>query len=204
MTRGSIFLVAMGVAGILGVTGYMMWSASATKDKFAQCRVSGGAGASIGGPFTLVNQAGKTVTDKEVIKGPTLVYFGYTYCPDACPIDNARNANVIDLLDARGISATPVFISIDPARDTPQVMADYVKYFHKRMIGLTGSYDQVKAAAKAYKVYYHKASDESEYLMDHSTFTYLMFPGTGFAEFFKRDASAADVAESVACFTNAM
>ncbi|MEO8531136.1 MAG: SCO family protein, partial [Deltaproteobacteria bacterium] len=94
---------------------------------FADCRqsvVAGGAGA-IGGPFTLVDENGATVTDKQVISEPSLIYFGYTYCPDVCPIDAARNAEVTDLLAAQNIAVTPVFISIDPERDTPEVLKAY-------------------------------------------------------------------------------
>ena len=173
-----------------------------TNDKFADCRnakVAGGSQA-IGGPFELVNQFGKTVTDKDVITKPTLIYFGYTFCPDVCPLDTARNAEAVDLLDAMGIDVTPVFISIDPERDTPQVMGDYVAYIHEKMIGLTGTPEQVKSASKAYKAFYRKAGEGEDYLMDHSTFTYLMLPNYGFADFFRRDLSAKDLAARVACF----
>ena len=99
-------------------------------DIFAQCRQGQIGGGAIGGPFTLVNGDGQTVTEKDVITKPSLVYFGYTFCPDVCPMDNARNAEAIDLLDAAGVDVQPVFISIDPKRDTPEVVKDFAANLH--------------------------------------------------------------------------
>lgn len=172
------------------------------RDEFAQCRGGTAAGA-IGGPFTLVRSDGVTVTDAEVITKPSLFYFGYTFCPDVCPFDNARNAAAIDILEERGIDAQPVFISIDPQRDTPEVLAEYVFNVHPAMIGLTGTEEQVKEAANAFRVLYQRRElDGSDYLMDHSVFTYLMLPGTGFADFYSRDATPEQIADSVACFVS--
>ena len=175
-------------------------------DPFDPCRptaVAGGSG-SIGGPFTLVSETGETVTDKDVITEPTLVYFGYTFCPDVCPLDTVRNADAVEILSARGYEVTPVFISVDPARDTPDVMKDFTANIHPKMLGLTGSPEQIAAAAKAYAAYYraHEAEDEF-YLVDHSTFTYLVLPEAGFVEFFRRDISEDVLAERVSCFLDA-
>lgn len=205
MTRLPAILAAGAVAAALGATWYM--SRSGSGDQFAQCRASqiaGGAGA-IGGPFELVNSKGETVTDKEVLAEPSLIYFGYTFCPDVCPLDVSRNAEAIDILESRDQMVTPVFISIDPDRDTPEVVGDFAYNLHERMIGLTGSPEQVKAASKAYKTYY-KAQDKSDeyYLVDHSTFSYLVLPEHGFVEFFKRDTTADQMADQVGCFLNAM
>jgi protein SCO1/2 len=193
------------VAALGGYVSYTMLSGP--EDQFAQCRattVAGGAG-DIGGPFTLVNGDGVTVTDAEVITGPTLIYFGYTFCPDVCPFDVARNALAIDVLDEMGVDVTPVFISIDPDRDTPEVVADFAANMHPRMIGLTGSPEQVRAASQAFRTYYRKqdGEDEDYYLVDHSTFTYLVLPDVGFVEFYRRETSPDEMAESVACFVNA-
>ena len=184
-----------------------VWAAffRGANDVFAACRSGSTAGADIGGPFSLIDETGAAVTDRDVLIKPSLVYFGYTFCPDVCPVDNARNADAVDLLDQMGIEVTPVFISIDPKRDTPEALADFTDALHPRMIGLTGSPDQIKAASMAYKTYYKVQNPDDEYyLVDHSTFTYLMLPGVGFAEFFKRDATAEAMAESVACFVQAM
>ena len=196
--------VAAIVAAVGGTLAYTMMNRPA--DRFAQCRastVAGGAG-DIGGPFTLVNSDGATVTDTDIITGPTLVYFGYTFCPDVCPFDMARNALAVDVLEEMGIEVTPVFISVDPERDTPEAVGNFAANLHPRAIGLTGSAEQVKAASQAYKTYYRKQDSEDEfYLVDHSTFTYLVLPGIGFVEFYRRDTSPEEMAESVACFVNA-
>lgn len=176
-------------------------------DVFADCRQGQIAGGSdtIGGPFTLVSETGETVTDADVFTKPSLVYFGYTYCPDVCPLDNARNAEAIDLLEAEGEIVTPVFISIDPERDTPEVLSEFTDYLHSRMIGLTGTPEQVKAASTAYRTYYRKQdSDDPEYyLVDHSTFTYLVLPKEGFVEYFRREVSPEDMAKRTSCFIDA-
>ncbi|SNR36536.1 SCO family protein [Puniceibacterium sediminis] len=172
-------------------------------DIFADCRSSQIAGGSdtIGGDFTLVDTTGKTVSSKDVITKPSLVYFGYTFCPDICPIDNARNAEAVDILEENGEEVTPVFITIDPQRDTPEVMAYYVANMHDRMVGLTGSPEQIKAASQAYRTYYKaQEADDEYYLVDHSTFTYLVLPEYGFVEYFRNDLSADQVAERVGCF----
>lgn len=170
---------------------------------YAQCSVTkiAGEGSQIGGPFELLNAEGQTVTDADVITEPTLIYFGYTFCPDVCPLDTARNAEAVDVLAQRDMSVTPVFITIDPGRDTPEVVGDFAFNLHEKMIGLTGSPEQVDAASKAYRTYYnvHDTSDEF-YLVDHSTFTYLMMPEAGFVEFFRRDVTADAMADRVGCF----
>lgn len=173
-------------------------------DVFADCRQGQVAGGDIGGPFTLVNTAGQSVTDADVLSKPSLVYFGYTFCPDVCPFDMARNVEAVDLLEARGIEVTPVFISIDPDRDTPEALADYASNMHPKLVALTGSADQVKVASNAYKTFYAKRETGDEYyLMDHSTFTYLMLPDAGFVDFFRREITSDQMAESVACFVEA-
>lgn len=152
----------------------------------------------IGGPFTLVSHEGREVEEADVITGPTLVYFGYTFCPDICPLDLDRNATAIDLLAAEGVDLPGVFITVDPERDTPEVLAEYVDVLHPGFTGLTGTRDQVAAAADAYRVFFRKAGEGEDYLVDHSTFTYLMSP-EGLLDYFKRQDSAADIAERTAC-----
>ncbi len=195
-------LVVVAVAG----TAVGMSVFRTSDDPFSDCRasaVAGGSG-SIGGPFTLVNKDGETVTDADVITKPTLLYFGYTFCPDVCPLDAARNAEAVDLLLEDGYDAQPVFISIDPERDTPEVVGEFAGFMHERMLGLTGSAEQVRAASKAYRTYYKKQDgDPDYYLVDHSTFTYLVLPEHGFVEFFKRGDDAATMATKAACFIDA-
>ncbi len=205
MAKTVAIAASTALVGMLAATWWVTRDTS--DDAFAGCRASVVAGgtAAIGGPFTLVNGQGETVTDKDVITKPSLVYFGYTFCPDVCPLDNARNAEAIDLLQEQGRDVQPVFISIDPERDTPEVVAEYASYVHDDMIALTGSAEQVKAASKAYKTYYRKQEgDEEYYLVDHSTFTYLMLPEVGFVEFFKREDTPEDIARRTACFMDAV
>jgi protein SCO1/2 len=201
MTRIFAICAAVVALGFLAITLFLGFGDDGD-DKYAQCKNSAVAGGGdLGGPFELVNSAGQTVTDKDVITEPSLIYFGYTFCPDVCPLDVARNAGAIDVLAERGMSVTPVFISIDPARDTPEIVGEFADNMHPKMIGLTGSPEQVKAASMAYRTYYkaHEAEDEF-YLVDHSTFSYLVIPGEGFVDFFRRDVTPDQVADKIECF----
>jgi protein SCO1/2 len=205
MTRLFARAAILAVCSLIAVT---VWAAFSSRsgDPFAQCRssqVSGGPG-SIGGPFTLVDQTGATVTEAQVLDQPALVYFGYTYCPDVCPLDMARNVEAVDILEERGIDVKPVFISVDPRRDTPEQLASFAENLHPRMVALSGTDEQVRNAAAAYKAYFKvNEGDADSYLVDHSTFTYLMMPGTGFVDFFRREATADDIADAVSCFAEA-
>lgn len=197
--------VLSGTVALLALLGgvWVVLRPSDQADQFAQCRASQVAG-DIGGPFELVNAQGETVTDADVITEPTLIYFGYTFCPDVCPFDTARNAEAIDVLADRGYSATPVFISVDPARDTPEAVGDFAANLHEKMIGLTGSPEQVDAASKAYRTYYKAQPAEDEYyLVDHSTFTYLVLPEHGFVDYFRREVTPEQMADSVTCYIEA-
>ena len=207
MTRTIAIAAAVALAALLGAVAWITLRAD-PNDKFAECRsgqVAGG-GADIGGPFTLVSETGETVTENEVIDRPALIYFGYTFCPDVCPLDVARNAQAVDILEERGHMVKPVFISIDPERDTPQAVADFTENMHPRMLGLTGSPDQVRAASQAYRTFY-QAQDHDEddefYLVDHSTMTYLTLPEAGFVGFFRRDTPPEEMADRVQCFVEA-
>jgi len=172
------------------------------ESQFAECGAGAVAG-DLGGPFTLVNGAGETVTDAQVITQPTLIYFGYTFCPDVCPLDVDRNAAAVEILEERGQMVTPVFITVDPARDTAEIVGDFAANMHPRMIGLTGSEAQVAEASKAYRTYYkaHPPVD-GEYLVDHSTFSYLVTPEQGFVEFFRRELTPEQMADRIGCFVD--
>lgn len=184
------------LVGIAGVVAFRGPSQTAAE----HCGVGSAAG-DIGGPFTLVSETGETVTDADVVTKPSLVYFGYTFCPDVCPLDTVRNAEAVDILAERGFDVQPVFISIDPERDTPEVVGDFTANIHPGMVGLTGSAEQVKAASQAYRTYYNARKDEDPdyYLVDHTTFTYLVLPETGFAGFFRRELTGEQLADRVQC-----
>ncbi|MGO1119123.1 SCO family protein [Rhodovibrionaceae bacterium A322] len=138
--------------------------------------------ASIGGPFTLVDQNGQTQTPDSYKGGYMLVYFGYTYCPDVCPTGLQNMTLALDDLTKENPDQadriTPIFITVDPERDTVEELNTYASHFHERLVALTGSMDQVSEAAKNYRVFFQKVQDESsgEYLMDHSSFIFLMDP----------------------------
>ena len=131
----------------------------------------------IGGPFSLTDHTGKAVTEADFKGRKTLVFFGFTSCPDICPSGLQVMAAALDKLGSKASSLVPLFITVDPERDTAEKLALYVKSFHPSLIGLTGTEEQVKGVAKAYRVYFKKVPDEKTpgaYSVDHSAFFYLM------------------------------
>jgi len=153
----------------------------------------------IGGPFELVDHTGKTVTDADFHGRYMLVYFGYTYCPDVCPTELAVVAQALDALGEAAAQVTPVLITVDPERDTVAILADYVPLFHERLVGLTGSRAQIDQAARGYKAFYKKVEDDgsADYLMDHSSFTYLIGPDGAFVTAFAYGTPPEDIAASI-------
>ena len=184
---------------------FLITQTMAPAKRFEDCTGGGVAGGAIGGSFELVDHTGKIVSDVEVLGQPALVYFGYTFCPDVCPLDVARNSTAVEILAESGLRVKPVFITIDPERDTPEYLADFVTNNHPDMIGLTGTIEQVAKVARLFKVYYRKqpSDDLDYYLMDHSNFTYLMMPEIGFVDFLRSDTSPQSVADLVACVIKA-
>jgi protein SCO1/2 len=153
-------------------------------------------GGAVGGPFTLTASDGSTVTDQTYRGKWLLVYFGYTFCPDACP--TALN-NIGVALDALGPDAAkfqPLFITVDPKRDTREVLAEYLKSFDPRIVGLTGTEDQIAAVAKAYRVYYASQKGD-DYLVDHSALIYLMNPESKFVKVFGPELSGEEIGDRV-------
>lgn len=200
----TIAIAASSVAAI-GLVAIYAITTNRAADRFAACRGGAVGGGSIGGPFTLTDENGRRVTEKDVITGPSLVYFGYTFCPDICPADTARNAEAVDALEEMGYEVTPVLISVDPARDTPDVLKEWTDYVHPRMIGLTGTPEEIAAVAKEYRTYYKVPENPTDefYTVDHMTQSYLMLPEYGFVDFFTRDATPQEIAERTACYIDA-
>ncbi len=147
------------------------------------------------GEFSLVDGRGQPVTDVDFRGSWLLIFFGYTHCPDVCPTTLGTVALIMDDLAADGDVLQPLFITVDPARDTPDVVGDYAAAFHPRIIGLTGSEEQVAAAANSHRAYYAKVSvaDTNDYAMDHSAHLYLMDPDGLYATAF----SQRDTVESI-------
>lgn len=171
LARSSLLLILM--AGLAGCNG----PAAPANDARPPLE-----GARIGGPFTLTDQNGKAVSDTDFSGKYRLVYFGYSFCPDICPVDLQklmRGLSQFEKADAaRGAKVAPMFITIDPARDTPAALKPFVARYHPRLIGLTGSPEQIAAAAKAYVVSYNKVdgSAPDRYLMAHTQLAFLMDP----------------------------
>lgn len=155
----------------------------------------------IGGPFSLVDHTGKRVTDRDFRGRKTLVYFGFTSCPDVCPSGLQAISAALDLLGPKGEVITPLFISVDPDRDTPAKLAEYVKSFHPRLVGLTGSPEEIAATAKAYRVYYKKVPDQATpgaYSVDHTSFLYLMDENGEFVRHFTHPLDPGKLAAELA------
>ncbi len=155
----------------------------------------------VGGPFTMVNHKGETVTEKSFLGKPMLLFFGFTFCPDVCPTELQVMAAALDELGDKGMDIQPIFVSVDPERDTPEVMAAYVSNFGDRFIGLTGSAEQVAAIAGAYRIFYARQENKerpSDYLMDHSSIVYLMGPDGKFLKHFTYTTDAKALAQGIA------
>ena len=151
----------------------------------------------IGGAFALEDGAGKTVSDQTLRGKPFLVYFGYTHCPDVCPTELAR---ISDILGKMGNKAIPtLFITVDPERDTPKVMQDYVSSFNPAMIGLSGSPQAVGATEKTFRVFARKGQPQADgdYSMDHSSIVYLMDKKGAFVEAFNVEQSPDEAAKEL-------
>jgi len=157
-------------------------------------------GITLGGAFSLTRQDGVAVTEADYAGQWLLVYFGFTYCPDVCPTELGRMSDTIDALGPAGERLTPIFITIDPERDGAAQMADYVSRFHPRMQGLTGNAQQIAEVARRYRVYYAKSRTQNmtEYLMDHSSFIYLVDPIGRVRTLFRTDTSVEIMARTIA------
>lgn len=157
--------------------------------------------AAIRSEFSLIDHNGNRVTEADFLGRWQLVFFGFTYCPDVCPTTLAYMANVLDRFGGEVERVAPIFITVDPSRDTPEVMAEHVQAFHPKLVGLTGSEAAVAAAAQSFRVYYERMEEETApdgYLMAHSGHIYLMTPEGRFEDVFREaDQSAEDMATDV-------
>lgn len=131
-----------------------------------------------GGPFSLISHTGKPVTNLDYAGKFLLIFFGYTSCPDVCPVGLTVMTQALDMLGPDADQIQPLFITVDPARDTPEKLAKYVQSFYPKLVGLSGSETQIEAVAKAYRVHRRKVllnrDSASEYVIDHGSLTYLM------------------------------
>jgi cytochrome oxidase Cu insertion factor (SCO1/SenC/PrrC family) len=151
----------------------------------------------IGGPFALVDDTGKPRTDADFRGRLMLIYFGYTHCPDACPTTLQDIADALAKLGPAADQVAPIFITIDPERDTVQYLKGYAEQFDAKFVALTGSADQIAIAAKSYRVYYRKATNQADYLMDHSSIVYLMGRDGKFLTHFTPETTPDQMADTV-------
>lgn len=154
----------------------------------------------IGGPFALIDQTGKTVTDRDFRGKYMLVFFGFTHCPDICPAELQVMAATLEELGDQAKDVVPIFITLDPERDTQEAMAAYVKNFGQRFVGLTGSPEAIAAAAKAYRISYSKFQEDktkSDYSIDHSALVYLMGKDGEYITHFAYGTPAAKMTETL-------
>ena len=181
-------LLATWVAILAAAAGWIAWDAYQ------------GDRPAIGGPFALTDQDGRTVTSDSLKGKPTLIYFGFTYCPDVCPTSLLLMETAIEKLGPDAAKKVNlVFITIDPERDTPQLLKGYVENFGPTFIGLTGTPQQIADVARAYRVYYQKvpSKDGGPYLMDHSSIVYLLDRNGRFVTHFTHEAKAEAIAAGV-------
>jgi len=153
----------------------------------------------LGGAFTLVDQDGKTVTQADYADQYKLIFFGFTYCPAICPTELLKVTTLLNDLGDMAENITPIFITVDPERDTPAQIKTYLESFHPRMVGLTGTQDQIDAIKKEYKVFASKVENEmmSEYMMDHSAFLYFMAPDDSFVSMYPSTDTATQIAADI-------
>ena len=191
-TRRALTAFLLAVLVICGMLLYRLWM-----ERVPQATVTGEA--LVGGPFELTDHNGNMVTDQTYRGRMMLIYFGFTYCPDACPTALGVMSAALDKLDMAADRVVPILITVDPERDTPQVLKDYVSNFHPQMVGLTGTPEQIAQVAKAYRVYYQKApgATAEDYLMDHTLMIYLMNGEGKFVKHFSPEATPDQIADEI-------
>lgn len=187
-SRVFLFVVTLLTATLVGTVtaGYFIWQAE-------------DGAVDVGGPFTLTDHTGRQVTEKTYQGTWQVLFFGYTYCPDICPTNLMTVTTALDELGPLAERVTPIFISIDPERDTVEQLAGYHEYFHPSFAMLTGTQEQIAKVAREFRVYFAKAEDEgaSDYLMDHSSITYLLDPDGRYVTHFSHDADPQKMAETL-------
>lgn len=192
---GTLFAVVVGIGGYTALGGKLPGSRPCP---------GGITGASIGGPFELTSQSGVRMGSETLKGAPSLVYFGFTTCPDVCPMELAEVAAAVDILsEEHDLTVKPVFITVDPERDTVEKVGEYASFFHDDMLGLTGTPEEIAKTAKAFRVYYNRVADpdfQDGYSMDHSNIIYLLDREGAYRTYFKGgEATPESIAEGVAC-----
>ena len=183
--RRTLLLVFFGAIVILAALAVWHWAENDGAGMLGSLKATGGV--SIGGPFTLTDHEGNSVTEEDFLGRHTLVYFGYTFCPDVCPMELQSITEALEQLGRKADGVVPLFITVDPQRDTVEVMADYAGHFHPSLRALTGTPEEIRAAARAYRVYFKKDASEGDgddYLVDHTSLIYVMGPDGAYVAHF--------------------
>jgi protein SCO1 len=189
----AVAFAALVLVVAVAVLAYTPWGRS-----LWQAQVEGAVGtAAIGGPFQLTDQNGKPRTDADFRGQYMLVFFGYTNCPDVCPTTLQTLTDAMAALGAKAAKVTPVFITVDPERDTAKALKDYAGNFTPRLVALTGSPGEIAAVAKEYRVYYAKSGEGPNYAMDHTALIYLMAPDGSYLTHYAPQATADDIAKDL-------
>lgn len=178
-------LAAIAGLGLLGIAALLTFKPSVP------------AAAAVGGPFQLVSHQGKPFSDKDVAGAPFIVFFGFTHCPDVCPTAMFELTAVLKAAGPRADKVRALFISVDPERDTPELLKLYLSSFDPRIVGLTGTPEQIAAAAKAYRAYFKKIPAGESYTMDHTAGIYLMDSKGQFVRLLDMNKKAQDVAKDI-------
>jgi protein SCO1 len=200
--RGPVTMLSLGLASIS--LGGILWYYKLEKEKKTErvaSQVTTTGKAALGGPWVLVDQDGIPRTDASYKGKYQILYFGFSFCPDICPSELVKIGKVIDILTEKGIDVTPLFITVDPPRDTIQQLKNYSQDFHSKIQYLTGTKEQVGKACKAYRVYFSKANenedDDEDYLVDHSIVFYLLDDKGEFQDFFTQRMQVGDIVTKI-------
>jgi cytochrome oxidase Cu insertion factor (SCO1/SenC/PrrC family) len=201
VTNSSLRLALIVLAGLTVGAAAALAIFPAARERLLPQSVPSVGQALVGGPFALTDQTGKRVTDKDFRGRYLLVFFGFTNCPDVCPSALQVMAAALDKLGPKGQKITPVFITVDPERDTPAQLATYLKSFHPSLVGLSGTPAEIEAVTKAYRVYVKKVADPKSsagYTFDHSAIIYLMGPDGAYLAHFTHASNVDTMAERLA------
>ncbi|MCF6196471.1 MAG: SCO family protein [Emcibacter sp.] len=199
MTLSKIIMILLAILALLFAV--VLWNSGSASKREGSVTAAQNTKALIGGPFSLIDHHGKNVTNEDFKGKYMLIYFGYTYCPDVCPMELQIMATALDQLPKKTLAEiAPLFITVDPDRDTVEVMAQYAPAFHPDLIGLTGSMEQIKTVKKAYRVYGAKeklaeGDDPDSYLVSHTSYIYLMDRNGEYVTHFKSRTDPAEMAK---------
>jgi protein SCO1/2 len=189
----------IGGSTLAGITGYFLYLKRLKQEKIEREKTRTYGKAAIGGSFELVDTTGKLRKSDEFLGNWLLIYFGFTHCPDVCPEELDKLATVVERLSKRNYKVLPLFISVDPERDTPELVGKYLSEFSDKFIGLTGTKEQVEKATRAHRVYYSVGpkDEENDYIVDHTIISYLINPNGELVDYFGQTKQAEEMEATI-------